>query len=164
MNQWLIWCHLNAEQDMLESKFKDRCVSIRGATPMDKKIEYERMWREGEVEILISKPSVFGFGLNWQHCHNVVFVGLSDSFEEYYQAVRRCWRFGQEHQVNVHIITSEAEGAVVQNIKEKERRFNEMLRGMISASQEITKENIRGSYRMSDEYNPQEKMVVPGWL
>ena len=94
----------------------------------------------------------------------MIFCGLSDSWEMLYQSIRRCWRFGQNHQVNVHVITSEAEGAVVQNIKEKEKRFNEMLSGMISASQEITKENIRGSFRMSDEYNPQEKMVVPGWL
>jgi superfamily II DNA helicase RecQ len=119
---------------------------------------------EGKIKVLVSKPSIFGMGLNYQHCHNMIFCGLSDSFEALYQSIRRCWRFGQEHQVNVHVITSEAEGAVVQNIKEKERRFNEMLSGMISASQEITKENIRGSFRMSDEYNPQEKMVVPEWV
>jgi len=95
---------------------------------------------------------------------NGIPIVSGNSFEQYYQFIRRCWRFGQDHQVNVHIITSEAEGAVVQNIKEKEKRFNEMLKGMISASQEITKENIRGSYRMSDEYNAQEKMVVPSWI
>jgi hypothetical protein len=95
---------------------------------------------------------------------NGIPIVSGNSFELLYQSIRRCWRFGQDKPVNVHIITSEAEGAVVKNIKEKERRFNEMLSGMISASQEITKENVRGSFRMSDEYNPQEKMVVPGWI
>lgn len=160
---WLVWCDLNVESEQL-SKMIPGSVEVRGSDKPEYKEKTSMDFCEGKIKILVSKPSIFGMGLNYQHCHNMIFCGLSDSFEALYQSIRRCWRFGQNHQVNVHVITSEAEGAVVQNIKEKEKRFNEMLSGMISASQEITKENIRGSYRMSDEYDPQEKMVVPSWI
>lgn len=152
MEKWLIWCNLNKEQDALEDTFEGHCVSIRGDTPHEKRLDMEKSWREGDVPIMISKPSVFGFGMNWQHCHNVVFVGLSDSFEEYYQSVRRCWRFGQKEQVKVYVITSEKEGAVVKNIKRKERDFEAMLHGMISATQEITKKNIKETSREIEKY------------
>ncbi|MDA8223473.1 MAG: DNA methyltransferase [Desulfitobacterium hafniense] len=162
MEKWIIWCNLNVEQDALKKLFGDKCVSIQGSTPNDKKEEMERQWREGEVPILISKPKVFGFGMNWQHCSKMAFVGLSDSFEQLYQAIRRCWRFGQTKPVDVYIITAKAEGAVVRNIQRKEDDFNTMLDGMISATQEITKENIKSTIRDSATY---ETSVVngPGW-
>jgi hypothetical protein len=163
LNERVVWCDLNVESEQL-SKMIPGSVEVRGSDKPEYKEKTSMDFCEGKIKVLVSKPSIFGMGLNYQHCHNMIFCGLSDSWEMLYQSIRRCWRFGQEHQVNVHIITSEAEGAVVQNIKEKEKRFNEMLQGMISASQAITKENIRGSFRMSDEYNPQEKMVVPEWV
>ena len=94
----------------------------------------------------------------------MAFVGLSDSFEQYYQSVRRCWRFGQEHPVDVHVITADTEGAVVANIENKERIFSEMLSGMISATQELTKENIRATSKQTDEYKPTVTMNLPQWL
>lgn len=152
MEKWLIWCDLNKEQDALEKAFAGQCVSVRGSTSHDDRMKWEKEWREGDVPIMISKPSVFGFGMNWQHCHNVVFTGLSDSFEQYYQAVRRCHRFGQKSPVNVYVITSEAEGAVVKNIKRKEKEFETMLKGMIAETQEITKANLQSVHRETDEY------------
>jgi hypothetical protein len=89
---------------------------------------------------------------------------LSDSFEEYYQAVRRCWRFGQEKPVDVYVITAETEGAVVANIKRKEDEFATMLSGMISATQEITKENIQSTIRESEEYKAKDMIIIPEWL
>jgi hypothetical protein len=160
---FVCWTGLNAESVALEKLIPD-AVEVTGSDKPEYKEKMSMEFVDGNIRVLVTKGEIFGMGLNWQHCHNMIFCGLSDSWEMLYQSIRRCWRFGQDHQVNVHIITSEAEGAVVKNIKEKEKRFNEMLSGMISASQEITKENIRGSFRMSDEYNPQEKMVVPGWL
>lgn len=157
MDKWLIWCNLNAEQDALQKEFGDMCVSVQGSTPHDKRLEMEKRWREGDVPILISKPEIFGFGLNWQHCNKMAFVGLSDSFEQYFQAVRRCWRFGQESPVDVYVITAEAEGAVVKNIERKEADFKEMLSGMISATQEITKQNIRQLVRDEAVYMQDEK-------
>ena len=162
--KWLIWCNLNAEQDELAKLFKGRCVSIDGQTPDDKKIQMEKEWREGNVPILITKPKIFSFGMNWQHCSKEVFVGLSDSFEQVYQAIRRCWRFGQENPVDIYFVTAETEGAVVRNIERKEKEFNEMLQGMISATQEITRKNLRGTERETDEYNPAVEMKLPEWL
>lgn len=118
----------------------------------------------GKIRVLISKPLIFGMGLNFQRCHRMAFVGLSDSFEQYYQSVRRSWRFGQEHPVDVHIITADTEGAVADNIRRKERQFEEMLRGMIAVTQDITKDSIRSTYRQTNDYNPQEIMVLPNWL
>jgi len=162
MDKWIIWCNLNAEQDALAKLFGDKCVSIQGSTPSNKKVELERQWREGEVPILISKPKVFGFGMNWQHCSKMAFVGLSDSFEQLYQAIRRCWRFGQVKPVDVYFITAKAEGAVVRNIQRKEDDFNAMLNGMIAATQEITKENIKSTIRDTATYETRID-TGPGW-
>jgi Superfamily II DNA/RNA helicases, SNF2 family len=103
-------------------------------------------------------------GLNFQRCHNMAFLGLSDSFEQYYQAVRRCWRFGQTQSVNVHIITDEREGAVVENIRRKEAQFQEMLAGMIASCQETNKANIKSAKRDLDDYKPKTTMTTPSWL
>lgn len=164
MEQWIVWCNLNAEQDELEKLFKEKCFSIRGSTPDHLKVEYEQRWRRGERPILLSKPMVFGWGMNWQQCHNMIFVGLSDSFEQYYQAVRRCWRFGQKSEVNVYVITADTEGAVVANIQRKERDFEDMLHGMIAATQNITAQNIKRTGRNQKTYNPIVKMKLPDWL
>ncbi|MDH3354507.1 MAG: hypothetical protein OEL79_04750, partial [Chromatiales bacterium] len=106
---WIVWCHLNDEHDLLESKIDGNKASVRGADrPQDKE---DRLigFSHGEYDSMISKPSICGFGMNWQHVHNMVFVGLDDSFEKFYQAVRREYRFGQKFPVNVHIVASEAE-------------------------------------------------------
>jgi DNA modification methylase len=102
--------------------------------------------------VLISKPSIAGFGLNMQVCHNMIFVGLSDSFESYYQAVRRCWRFGQKQAVDVYIITSRTEGAVVKNIQRKEADAERMAASMVQHMSAINQENIKGLGRTVDHY------------
>lgn len=139
---WIVWCDLNAESDMIK-KAIDGSVEIRGSHDIDYKEKMMNSFSDGNIRVLVTKPSIAGFGMNWQHCSNIAFVGLSDSFERYYQAVRRCWRFGQTKQVNVHIITSEKEGAVVKNIKRKEKDFKRMLKGMIANTQEFTRHNIK---------------------
>lgn len=147
MHKWIIWCDLNDEQDALEKAFGADCVSIRGSTPNHKKIELERLWREGDVPILITKPKCFGWGMNWQHCADMAFVGLSDSFEQVFQAVRRCYRFGQVRPVNVHMITSSREGATAENIKRKEADFLKMVAEMVKYTKDITSESIRSTER-----------------
>lgn len=160
---FIIWCNLNDEGDAL-TKIIDGAVQIKGSDKSEYKERVLAEFANGTIKKLISKASITGFGLNWQHCHNEAFVGLSHSFEQYYQAVRRCWRFGQENEVNVHVITSDMEGAVVDNIDRKERDFNDMLSNMISATQEITKNNITKTTRINDEYNPTEQIYIPLWL
>jgi len=164
MDKWIIWCDLNAEQDALEEVFGADCVSIRGSTPNNKKIELERLWREGDVPILITKPQCFGWGMNWQHCSNMAFVGLSDSFEQVFQAIRRCYRFGQTRPVNVYMITSSREGATAENIKRKEADFRRMVAEMVRYTKDITSETIRQADRDVAEYEPARPLVIPSWL
>ncbi|MFZ5645796.1 MAG: DNA methyltransferase [Bacillota bacterium] len=148
---WIIWCGLNAESEML-TKAISGAVEITGSDKPEYKEKTMNDFSEGKVRILVTKPSIAGFGMNWQHCNKMAFVGLSDSFEEYFQAVRRCWRFGQEKPVDVYVITAETEGAVVANIKRKEEEFAVMLSGMIAATQEITKENLQSTGREAAVY------------
>lgn len=160
---WIIWCNLNSEADELK-KTINGAVEVRGSDSPEFKEKTIESFLNGNVLKIISKPSIFGFGLNMQHCCKMAFVGLSDSFEEYYQAVRRCYRFGQTKPVDVYVIVSESEGAVVSNIKRKEADFERMLSGMIGATQEITRKNITGTARQSDEYDPKQKIIIPEWL
>ena len=160
--QFIVWCNLNAEQDKLAELINDN-VSIQGSTPPNKKIERERMWREGEVPILITKPECCAFGMNWQHCHNIVFTGLSDSYEQYYQALRRCWRFGQKEKVNVWIVISAKEGCVKENIERKESDFINMQREMIKHTKEIMQKELKKTSRISTPYEPTVEIVLPQW-
>lgn len=147
----IIWCNLNSESDALAKAIED-AVEIRGSHSPEYKEKAMLDFTEGKITKLVTKPSIAGFGMNWQHCCKQVFVGLSDSFEQYFQAVRRCWRFGQTKPVDVYVITADTEGAVVANIRRKESDFEEMLSGMISATQEITRGNIQGTSRDAADY------------
>jgi hypothetical protein len=160
---WLVWCDLNVESDALKNAISGS-VEVKGSDDPEYKAKSLMDFASGNIRILVTKCSIAGFGLNLQVCHNQIFVGLSDSWESYYQAVRRSWRFGQTEPVNVFVITSEREGAVVKNIKRKEEDFESMLRGMISQTQELTKQNLKQTSRSIDEYNPSIEMVLPGWL
>src|SRR5699024_5661039 len=109
----------------------DESVEVKGSDTAKHKEESMLGFADGDIKRLVTKPQIAGMGMNWQNCRNMVFVGLSDSFEQVFQAIRRCWRFGQDKQVNVYIVISEEEGAVLQNIKRKEKEFNRMVDGMV---------------------------------
>ena len=115
---------------MLQNMIAD-AVQIAGSDKQEHKESRMMGFIDGSHRVLVSKPRIAGFGMNFQHCHNMIFVGLSDSWEQYYQAVRRCWRFGQTKQVNVYIITADIEGMVIENIKRKRRtsRVNDVRNG-----------------------------------
>ena len=116
---FICWCDLNAESDALTAAIPD-AVEVRGSQSPQEKAARILSFIDGERRVLVSKPSVTGFGLNLQHCNEMAFVGLSDSYEQFYQAMRRCWRFGQTRPVTAYVVTSDAEGAVVANVKRKE--------------------------------------------
>lgn len=161
--QWLIWCDLNDESEML-TKMIENAVEIRGSDKPDEKANRLNDFTNGNIKALVTKPSIAGFGLNWQGCHNMIFVGLSDSFEMMYQAIRRCWRFGQKESVNVHIITSAAEGAVKENIERKELQCEKMIEEMVKHTKKILEEEIRGTTKITIQYDPKYEMIVPAWL
>lgn len=160
--QIIIWCGLNAEGEMLESMIPD-AVQVSGSDKDDDKISRMIGFADGKHRVLITKPKIAGFGMNWQHCNEMLFVGLSDSFEQYYQAVRRCWRNGQKNEVNVKIITADVEGAVVANIQRKQQLADTMMREMAS----IAKQSFHGFDKATNElriYNAQKKAPLPKFI
>jgi DNA modification methylase len=139
---FLLWCNLNDESSQLADAIPG-AVEVVGSDSIEKKEDALVGFTEGKFRVLITKPKIAGFGMNWQHCHNMAFVGLSDSWEQYYQAIRRCWRFGQKHPVNVHIITAETEGAVVKNIKRKEREAANMMEELVSHMKDVQLDRVQ---------------------
>lgn len=164
LRPWVIWCQLNAEQEALEKVLGDLAFSIRGAHKESLKESNLMRWLGGERPILISKPSILGFGLNLQQCADTIFVGLNHSFEQVYQATRRFWRFGQTQPVNVHFIAASTEGPVLENLKRKEADAERMGAGMVAHMADLSSEIIHGAAREWDAYNPVHPMIVPGWL
>lgn len=142
--QWVVWCGLNNEGRALHRLLSDSCL-IEGSTSDDQKVLLENSWRMGEIQTLISKSSIFGFGVNWQHCHNVLYLGLDDSFERWYQSIRRCWRFGQKESVHAVIVTSEAESQIVRNIQRKERNIKQLIDGVVTMMQKKQTESVQSS-------------------
>lgn len=161
--QWIIWCNLNNEADTVESMIPGS-VQVAGADSNESKVQAVLDFQSGKTRVLISKPSIFGYGLNLQQCHNVVFLGLSDSYEQFYQAVRRCWRFGQTRPVQCHIVTSDIEGAVVANIQRKEADAARMAEEMAKNMHDMNEADIRGTVRAAETYGPHVEMVLPDWM
>ena len=161
--QWLLWCDYNDESDMLRRKTLNS-VEVKGSDSPDFKAQASLDFADGKIHALVSKASIFGFGSNFQSCHNMVFCGLSDSYERFYQAVRRCWRFGQTRPVNVYIILSERELNVLDNITRKQKQMDEMQRQMTALMKEVTLAEIKHTTRVTTEYKPMESMVMPAWI
>jgi DNA modification methylase len=149
---WLGLCALNAESAALSKAIPD-AVEVKGADSSEHKESALLGFSSGAHRVLVTKPSIAGHGMNWQHCSKVAFVGLSDSFEAFYQAVRRCWRFGQERPVDCHIITSNAEGAVRKNIERKEVQAALMMDSIVKHMKGLTIKQMR-----RDVMNYEEEM------
>lgn len=160
---FLVWCDLNAESAMLTAAIPG-AVEVKGSDKTSHKEKALLDFAAGKIRVLVTKPSICGFGMNWQHCADMVFVGLSDSFEQVFQAIRRCYRFGQYRPVTAHMITSSREGATAENIKRKEADFRKMVSEMVKYTQEILKEDIRATDREIGEYGAQQRIIVPQWL
>jgi hypothetical protein len=147
----LVWCEMNDEGDMLEESIEGS-VQVAGANDEDEKSSRMMGFADGIHRCLVTKPKLAGFGMNWQHCNRMVFVGLSHSYEQFYQAVRRCWRFGQSRPVEAHIITTDIESEIMDNIDRKQAEADAMTSGMVEHMAEITKAEIVGTDRQEDEY------------
>jgi hypothetical protein len=158
--QWLVWCHLNAESAALAAAIPD-AVEVKGSDSLAHKEDGLLGFAEGRYRVLVSKPSIAGFGLNLQRCARVVFVGLSYSYEQFYQAVRRCWRYGQTRPVDCYLVTSEAEGAVLQAIERKEAQAQEMMREIVGHMAGL---QLDRASRHEMDYAPAQPMRLPAWL
>lgn len=133
---WIVWCNTNDEADALVGLIPD-AVEVRGSDTIEHKQKALAQFSAGQARVIITKPSIAGFGLNWQHCHNVAFVGLSYSFEDFYQALRRSYRFGQTRQVNAYVIQAETEDAIHRTIKIKIAAHEAMQENMKKAAKEL---------------------------
>lgn len=160
---FLVWCDLNVESEMLTAAIPD-AVEVKGSDTPAHKEKAMLDFAAGKIRVLVTKPSIAGFGMNWQHCADMAFVGLSDSFEQVFQAIRRCYRFGQTRPVNVYMITSSREGATAENIKRKEADFRRMIGEMVKHTKDITSEAVRQADRDVAEYDPQLPIIVPSWV
>lgn len=159
--QFLVWCNLNSESDALDKAIPD-ALAVTGSDTNDFKVQAVHDFTSGKARVVISKPVMWGYGLNLQCCSHMAFVGLSDSYEQFYQAVRRCFRFGQQKPVNVYVITAETEGSVVANIKRKERDAMNMAENMVEHMKDLNRAAIKGTEREKSEYRREVKQG-DGW-
>ncbi len=157
-----VWCETNEESELLAKLIPD-AVEVRGSQADTKKVELLDRFSTGQARVIVTKPSIAGFGVNWQHCHNAVVCGLSYSFEKFYQLVRRHYRFGQKHPVRIHVVNSPAEQVVWRAIKGKEANHQLMQSGMSNAMRESQMEFVRGVRKLR-QYEAVRGMELPGWL
>lgn len=155
----LVWCETNEESQRLADAFGDRCVEVKGADSIDEKEYRLDAFSRGQVPIMVSKPSICGFGLNWQHCAHQVFVSLSYSYESFYQAVRRSWRFGQKSPVRADVVLSESEMPLWQAVSEKMNAHRQMKDAM-----KYARLDLGTHHRLKLDYKPTHNGRLPSWL
>ena len=148
------WCYLNDESKLL-TKLIDGAVEISGADSADGKEEKLIAFSRGDVRVLVTKPSIAGWGMNWQHCHRMSFFP-SHSYEQYYQAVRRMWRFGQKHPVVVDVITTEGGADTLKNLQRKADAADRMFDALVK--------HMREGMDISRDDSHSNEMEVPAWL
>ena len=161
--QWIVWGDFNAETEGVTKLVPD-AVEVAGSDDPDDKAQAMLDFADGKIRVLVTKSSIAGFGLNWQNCARMAFVGVSDSWESYYQAVRRCYRFGQKRAVAVHIFSSEAEGSVIENLKRKEADALRMSEELSIETRESLRSNVLRRSRRHNPYEPSVAIALPGWL
>lgn len=142
--QWIVWCGLNAEADSITAMVPG-AVNVQGSDSIDTKTDAIEAFQDGGIRVLVTKPSIAGFGLNFQNAHNMAFVGLSDSWEDYYQAIRRQYRFGQEYPVNVYIVLADIEEQIYANVMRKEAQAKNMSEKLIEHVQRYERAEIDGT-------------------
>lgn len=160
----LIWCELNDESKALHDAITDS-VEVKGADSNEQKMKSLAAFASGDARVMVTKPSIAGFGLNWQHCARVVFVGASHSYEQTYQAIRRCWRFGQTKPVDVHIIRAETEQMVIDNYRRKEADAARLGAEMASQVLDSVRAEVQGaSAREWNPYDANQPQIIPSWM
>lgn len=153
--QSIIWCGLNEEADVLSRSIKNS-INLKGDDSDEEKIQAIRDFKSGKIKVLITKPKIAGFGLNFQNCHNVHFFGMSDSYESYYQCIRRCYRFGQKHNVNVRLWLAGDERDILTNVLRKEKTAQEISSQVIKYIRDYEKEEIKVTVHEKERYMTDE--------
>lgn len=159
---WIVWCDTNSEADLLKEAIPE-AIEVRGSDSVDAKRQKLEAFTDGDARIIITKPDIAGFGLNWQHCTNQIYVGVTYSFEKFYQALRRSYRFGVKRQVDAHIIIAESEGNIAQTL-ERKREDHQTLQKEMSAAMRQNGFSAEGEREETVLYDPQIMMILPSWL
>lgn len=160
---WIIWCGLNDEADAVAAAIPG-AVNVEGSMTPEAKADALAAFSEGRTRVLVTKPSIASFGLNWQHCARMAFVGLSDSYESYYQCIRRCFRFGQRREVVAYVVLSDLERTIHANVIRKEREADATAAELVKHLAEFERAEIAGLGKASLIYEPQRQAVMPEWL
>jgi len=162
-NMWVVWVNLNPEGEYATKRI-DQAVEVAGRH--DEGIKSSRMigFANGRIKRIVTKPKIAGLGMNWQICNKAAFIGLSDSWEQFYQAVRRIWRFGQKEEVDIHIFIEEREGSVLRNIRRKDKQARLMTENMVRHMKDLTKKELGQTGRTFVDYYPTEEMRLPIWI
>ena len=159
--QYIIWCDTNQEADLLKKYIPD-AVEVRGSDKASFKEDASMYFKNGQIRVLISKPKIFGYGMNFQKCHNVIFCGLTYSYENYYQALRRIYRFGQKKDVFSYIVIGSTERHILENITKKRKQQELLKNSMDISAKEIQKVNFEGKeVKRADEFM---KIEVPDFI
>jgi len=161
--QWLLWYGLLDEAAQLE-RLLPGVVVLRGSDSAERKADVLLAFARGEVRWLLTHQKIAGMGMNFQNCARTAFVGIDDSYVTYYQAIRRCWRFGQTRPVRAHLILAEPQRAVHENVLRKEAEANELTRGLVAAMRDFERADLAGTQDVSDVYEPTKPVRLPAWL
>lgn len=158
----VVWCELNDESTAATEAIRG-AVEVTGSMTDDEKESALDRFASGDARVIVTKPSIAGFGLNWQHCSEQAFLGVSHSFEQTYQAIRRCWRFGQRRPVNVHMILSDREGAVRANLQRKQGEHERLVSGVVEAMSLASRDELQ-QLRGRESYRPAQRIQLPSFL
>jgi superfamily II DNA or RNA helicase len=156
---WILWCDTNYEADAIKAVVRD-AIEVRGSESAEDKEEKIEAFATGQARIIIGKPSMLGLGLDWSHCARMAFVGRSYSYELWYQAVRRCWRYGQKRNLDVHLIVAEGEGEIGRIVDRKSDDHSRMKNAMRAAMARVTNQSVATKVA----YNPTKMEGLPSWI
>lgn len=160
---WLVWCGMNAESKAVAAAIPG-AVEVRGSDDPDDKASALAAFADGETRVLVTKPTIAGYGMNFQRCAHMVFVGLGYSFEQYYQCLRRCHRFGQTRPVHAHIVLSEPESGIYETVLDKERHAEALSGGLLAGMRDHSKTELFEGTSKGDTYEPRRPLSLPSWL
>lgn len=159
--QYLVWCDTNQEADLLRKYIPD-AVEVRGTDKPDFKEKASQDFKDGKIRVLISKPKIFGYGMNFQNCHNAIFCGRTFSYEDYYQAIKRLLRFGQKHEVNSYTVIGSTEKRILEIVNDKQQKQLEMKQSISNCIKDIQLQNFKGNeVKNTTEY---QKIDIPVWI
>lgn len=160
--QWIVWCGLNDEANMAENKI-DKAVQVKGSYQTEKKNDIFNSFKKANIKVMPTKPKISGFGMNFQNSHNMAFIGIGDSFEQYYQCIRRQYRFGQKKSVNVKIYLTNAEQEIYKNVLKKEYETNKLYDEVVKEMQDFTKQELETGHISHKDKHEIKTVNGEGW-